>query len=92
VVLQQWFLHNPITLIFFNSTLWIPQIIKNYRIKSRKGPQISLAVSLIMMQSFLPFYLKILPGNFLELPTDNLCAVAMLLLIVFQIIMLKSQQ
>jgi hypothetical protein len=45
-----------------------------------------------MMQSFLPFYLKILPGNFLELPTDYACALTMFGLIVFQIIMLRSQQ
>jgi len=49
VVLQQWFLHNPIALILFNSTLWIPQIVRNYMIKSRKGPPISLAVCLTMM-------------------------------------------
>jgi hypothetical protein len=78
VVAQKWFLHETWILLLTNSSLWIPQIVKSYRERSRKGPSMQLAVGLLFIQCFLPLYLKMCPNNFLELQTDQTAGLAML--------------
>lgn len=38
ILFQSWFLFKPLALLTFNSSLWVPQIIKNFKNRSRKVP------------------------------------------------------
>lgn len=49
VMYQQVFLYNTYALIFFNMTLWLPQIAKTFIMRSRKGPPAQLVVALLAL-------------------------------------------
>lgn len=82
IVFQSWFLYKPLALLTFNCSLWIPQIIKNFRNRSRKVPPTQVVVSMLALQSLLPLYLKLSPNNFLEVSEDYLTGSAMLLIMI----------
>lgn len=65
-MLQNWFLYDSLPLILFNSTIWVPQIIKTFVKRTRRGPPMQLALSFMALQSFLPLYLKVYKQNFLD--------------------------
>lgn len=91
VIFQNWFVYNPIGLMLFNTSLWFPQIIKNYQERSRKGPDTKFVVSLLACQCFYPLYIKLCPSNFMEIKSDLLTGSLMLSFMIFQVLMLKSQ-
>lgn len=47
VLFQNWFVYSPVGLLTFNSSLWVPQIIKNYAKRQRKGPDTKFYISLL---------------------------------------------
>ena len=87
-LLQNWFLYDALPLILFNSTIWVPQIIKTFVERTRRGPPMQLALSFMALQSFLPLYLKMYRGNFLDHQTNILTGIAMLLLMMLQLIVM----
>lgn len=91
-LMQNWFLYDSIPLILFNSTVWVPQIIKTYVYRTRRGPPMQLALSFMALQSFLPLYLKLVRGNFLDHQTNILTGVGMLVLMLLQLLIMYSQQ
>jgi hypothetical protein len=91
-LLQNWFLYDALPLILFNSTIWVPQIIKTFVERTRRGPPMQLALSFMALQSFLPLYLKMYRGNFLDHQTNILTGIAMLLLMMLQLIVMYLQQ
>jgi hypothetical protein len=50
--------------------MWLPQIVKNFRKRSRRGPGFTLAIAMFITQSTLLVYLKIKEQNFLEVKAD----------------------
>jgi len=70
VMYQQLFLYSTSALIFCNMTLWVPQIVKTFMKRSRKGPPTQLVVAFFALQSFLPLYLKMCYNNFLSNEVD----------------------
>ena len=72
VVFQTTLLYETWAILLFNSSLFIPQIIHSYVLRSRKGPSTQFAVALFAMQSFMPLYLKMDSGNFLDQEPDTL--------------------
>ena len=91
-LLQNWFLYDALPLILFNSTIWVPQIVKTFVERSRRGPPMQLALSFMALQSFLPLYLKLYRGNFLDHPTNILTGIGMLLLMLAQLVVMYLQQ
>lgn len=67
---QGFFLYDTKALFVFNAGIWIPQIVKTYKTRSRKGPSLQLALVMTMTQSFLPFYLKLNSRNFLDMESS----------------------
>eukprot|EP00347_Sterkiella_histriomuscorum_P000980 403373792 len=53
-------------LILLNGSIWIPQIIQTYHMRSRKGPDLSYAIILTISHSFLPLYSRLCPNNIFE--------------------------
>ena len=49
VMYQKYFLYNTYVLIFTNMTLWVPQIVKTFLMRSRKGPPTQLVVALLAL-------------------------------------------
>jgi len=49
VMYQQVLLYNTYALIFFNMTLWLPQIAKTFINRSKKGPPAQLVVALFAL-------------------------------------------
>lgn len=47
LVFQNWFIHNTFALAVFNCGMWVPQIIKNYKERSRKGPSSTFCICLL---------------------------------------------
>ena len=92
IVFQSWFLYKPVAFLTCNCGLWIPQIIKSFRNRSRKVPPTQLVVAMLALQSLLPLYLKLSPYNFLEVQEDYLTGSAMLLMMIAQVLILRSQQ
>ena len=90
--LKAFFLLNPFALMLTNVSLWVPQIVKNYRNRSRRGPGLQVALSMFMTQTTLPLYLKIREGNFLEVRSNLSVAFLMLGFIFVQLFLLKTQQ
>jgi hypothetical protein len=37
-IMQNWFLYDAVPLLLFNSTIWVPQIIKTFVERNRRGP------------------------------------------------------
>jgi len=92
VMHQQLFLYNTYALIFFNMTLWVPQICKTFIMRSRKGPPMQLVIALLALQSFLPLYLKMCYNNFLSNKTDMLGGLLMILVMAAQVVIIEFQQ
>ena len=92
VVYQTTLLYNPWALAAFNASLWIPQIIHTYMLRTRKGPSLQFAASLFATQCFMPLYLKIDKDNFLDQETDLLAATLLLLFMALQLFVIKRQQ
>ena len=92
VMYQQVFLYNTYALIFFNMTLWLPQIAKTFIMRSRKGPPAQLVVALLALQSFLPLYLKMCHNNFLSNETDMFGGLMMILVMAAQVVVIEGQQ
>jgi hypothetical protein len=91
-LLQNWFLYDSVALVLFNSTIWVPQIVKSYIDRNRRGPSIKLACSFMALQSFLPLYLKMHTNNFLDHKPDFLCGYVMLLIMGLQVFVMRKQQ
>ena len=70
VCYQSVLLYETWAIFVFCASLWVPQIVHSYFLKSRKGPTVKLAIALSCMQTFLPMYLKFTSGgdNFLDQP------------------------
>ena len=49
VMYQKYFLFNTYVLVFTNMTLWIPQIVKTFLKRTRKGPPTQLVVALLAL-------------------------------------------
>jgi len=87
---QNWFLYDPFMLIMLNSSLWFPQVLKNFKHRSRKGPSTKLAVSMLIAQCFYPLYIKMCPKNFLEIEPDYKTGLIMIACMALQIFLLVT--
>ena len=67
VIFQSKLLHNTNVLLLLNSTVWIPQIIHTFVMRSRRGPPLHLCILLAVQQCFIPVYFKIDQDNMLDL-------------------------
>ena len=76
--MQNWFVYDAVPLIVFNSTVWIPQIVKSFSERNRRGPPMQLAFAFMALQSFLPLYLKFCKSNFLDHQTNYGTGIGML--------------
>lgn len=89
VVFQSVLLYETWAILLFNSTLWVPQIVHSYKLRSRKGPSMQFACALCAMQSFMPLYLKIDSGNFLDQEADAYAATCIMLFMALQLFIIK---
>ena len=89
VMYQKYFLYNTYVLIFTNMTLWVPQIVKTFLRRTRKGPPTQLVVALLALQAFLPLYLKMCSGNFLDNEIDYVGGGIMILVMAVQVLVIR---
>lgn len=89
---QRFFLENDYGLLIFNASVWIPQIAKTYKMRSRKGPSMSLVFSLSALQMFTPMYLKCTSDNFLDREPNRSGALLIILVLAFQQFVIRMQQ
>ena len=75
---QDHFMLSPIYLILTNSTIWLPQVVKTYNLRSRSGPSTLLSVIVSVSISLLPLYLKINEQNFMEVEPGYYTSIMML--------------
>lgn len=92
VVFQDTLLYNEWAILLLNATLWIPQIVRSYIRRSRRGPSTQFAIALFALQSFLPLYLKLYPGNFLDQETNMVFAALLILFMAAQLFVMSRQQ
>jgi PQ loop repeat len=86
-------LENDYLLVAFNGLLWIPQIIKNYRDRSRIGPDLYFIVVLSISHVFFPVYLKGCPSNLFGDKEPNYLVTAVIIAVVsLQAYVVKEQQ
>ena len=90
VVFQNVLIYRTWAIMLFNSSIWLPQIIHSYRLRSRRGPPLQMAISLSAVQSFLPLYVKVIDGNFLDQEADPLGAFFILAFLGLQVFVLAS--
>ena len=92
VVFQRVLLYDTWAILLFNSTFWIPQIVHTYILRTRKGPNMALALGLTAMQSFMPLYLKIDSTNFLDQESDPVSASFIIIVMALQLFIMRRQQ
>ena len=54
-------------------------------------PPTQFVISMLALQSLLPVYLNMIPNNFLEVSNDYLTGTVMLILMISQVFVLRSQ-
>lgn len=57
--INKWEFFSVPFILVFNCTLWLPQIVQNFVLRKRKGPNPALALSMQIIQGTLPVYFKL---------------------------------
>eukprot|EP00347_Sterkiella_histriomuscorum_P023553 403334199 len=82
----------PYLLVIFNGSLWVPQIYRQYKMKSKFGPEGYLIYGMSAVHSILPIYLNGCPYNLFEADPNYYLVLAYVGYMGLQIYILKQQQ
>ncbi|CDW77339.1 ring-finger-containing ubiquitin ligase [Stylonychia lemnae] len=79
-------------IILLNSTLWVPQIIRSYRLRSKFGPESYFVNTLTLSHNFLIFYMRGCPYNIFDKQTNYVFLLIVASFLALQVYIVKYQQ
>jgi hypothetical protein len=76
---HEFILFNDVLLVLMNGTLWIPQIIKSFKERSRFGPDPYFIVVLSISHIFYPLYVRGCPANLFDRAPSYITSIILIL-------------